>query len=202
MRLFQISITAITLLAGVIAPPSIAAEPQSIVGDWQGQLDTGSSKLLVALHVERAKDGKLEATLGGITKHQFDVEVESIRFSSPDLHFAIEGGNGVYDAKLSHDSSSLVGVWKQCDSAMPLVFHRVTDDFVENLTSRPMSRSRKDLDGRSCRHGAKYRAPTHADDGLRCFCNSRSSDGQKQSASSVGRFSTGESRERKTGRWK
>jgi hypothetical protein len=139
MRLFQISITAITLLlAGVIAPPSIAAEPQSIVGDWQGQLDTGSSKLLVALHVERAKDGKLEATLGGITKHQFDVEVESIRFSSPDLHFAIEGGNGVYDAKLSHDSSSLVGVWKQCDSAMPLVFHRVTDDFVENLTSRPM----------------------------------------------------------------
>ena len=138
MRLFKIAATAFALLAALVAPQLIVAEPQSIVGDWQGQLDTGRSKLLVVLHVERTKDGKLEATLEGVTKHRFDLEVESINFSAPDLHFAIVGGNGVYDAKLSHDSSRLVGVWKQGESAMPLVFQRLTDDFVQNLTSRPL----------------------------------------------------------------
>ena len=136
MRLLQIALTAFTLISGFVTP--LAAEPQSIVGDWEGQLDTGRSKLFVVLHVDRTKDGKLEATLEGITKQQLDVEVNSIKFSAPDLHFAIDGGNGVYDAKLSHEGTRLVGVWKQGDSAIPLVFHRVTDDFVQNLTSHPM----------------------------------------------------------------
>jgi hypothetical protein len=135
MRLLQIALTAFTLISGFVTP--LAAEPQSIVGDWEGQLDTGRSMLLVVLHVERTKDGQLEATLEGITKHQ-DVEVKSSKFSSPDLHFAIEVGSAVYDAKLSHEGTKLVGVWKQGDSAMPLVFHRVTDDFVKDLTSHPM----------------------------------------------------------------
>jgi hypothetical protein len=139
MKLFNIAIAAFALLAVALAPPLIAAETQSIVGDWKGRLDKGRSKVLVVLHVERTREGKLEATLEGITKHQLDVEVESIKFSAPDLHFAIEGGNGVYDAKLSHDSSKLVGVWKQGESAMPLVFQRVTDDFVQNLTTHPMT---------------------------------------------------------------
>ena len=138
MRLFQIAITAITLFAALVAPPSIAAESQSIVGDWEGQIDTGRSKLLVVLHVERTKDGNLEATLQGLANDPFDVEVDSIKFSAPDLHFATACGSAVYDAKLSQDSSRLVGVWKQSDSAMPLVFHRVTDDFVKNLTTRPL----------------------------------------------------------------
>jgi hypothetical protein len=138
MRLFQIALTAFTLMAGLVSPQTLAAEPQSIVGDWEGQLDTGRSKLLVVLHVDRSRDGKFAATLEGITKQQLDVEVKSIKFSAPDLHFAIEGGNGVYDAKLSHEGTKLVGVWKQGDAVVPLVFHRVTDDFVQNLTSHPL----------------------------------------------------------------
>jgi hypothetical protein len=137
MKLFKMALTAVVLMASFVVPQRLAAEPQSIVGDWEGQIETGTSKLAVMLHVERTKEGKLEASLQSIEKHQFNVEVESIRFSSPDFHFAIEGGKAVYDAKLSNDSARLVGVWKQGESAMPLIFQRLTDDFVRNMTSRP-----------------------------------------------------------------
>lgn len=107
-------------LSGVAA----GASGPGVVGDWQGSLDTGGGSLRVVIHVLQGKDGKLTASLDSPDQNASGIEVSSITYKEPDVHFEVERIGGSYDGKMNKDSSEIAGNWSQGGASLPLVFKR------------------------------------------------------------------------------
>ncbi|HET6933367.1 MAG TPA: hypothetical protein VFI72_00925, partial [Candidatus Angelobacter sp.] len=53
-------------------------QPHEITGDWQGTLDTGAGQLHLILHVSKAPDGSLKASLDSVDQGAHAIPVSSI----------------------------------------------------------------------------------------------------------------------------
>src|SRR5947208_4182230 len=93
----QILIFATLLLVATLA------QAQDIAGDWQGTLSAGGAELRLVLHVAKAADGILKATLDSVDQNSNGIPVSSITFKDPDLSLAIDAVHGTYDGKLASD---------------------------------------------------------------------------------------------------
>jgi uncharacterized protein len=100
-----------------------ASQAQSITGDWQGTLHAGSADLRLILHITKADDGSLHATLDSIDQGANGIPVTSITFKDSKLNFASDAVHGKYEGDVNKDVTSIKGTWTQ-GTPLPLNFER------------------------------------------------------------------------------
>lgn len=105
------------------AQEKTAPAAPNIAGDWQGTLDTGAGKLHLLLHITKAADGSLKATLDSVDQNAKGIPVSSIAMTQSRLVFACDTINGKYEGTIASDGSAIEGTWSQ-GKILPLVFKR------------------------------------------------------------------------------
>ncbi len=116
----------LTFLALWIAPAPCHAQAgaQDIVGDWQGTLSAGGQQLRLVLHVTKAPDGTLKATLDSIDQPGANgIPVNSVSLKDSKLSLDIAMVHGTYEGKVSADGKTISGTWTQ-GQPLPLEFKR------------------------------------------------------------------------------
>lgn len=101
-----------------------AAANPPVIGDWQGALDTGGGSLRLVVHIAQDKSSNLTATLDSPDQGTTGIEVSSITFKSPDLHFEVTRIGGSYDGKINSDGTEIAGNWKQGAASLSLNLKR------------------------------------------------------------------------------
>jgi hypothetical protein len=110
------------------APAARRPEPQRISspleGRWSGSLQAGEAVLHLVLHVSKAEDGSLKATIDSLDQGVYGIEVTSLARKDSILHFDIPSVGASYEGKLAADHRSIEGDWSQGSVSLPLIFHR------------------------------------------------------------------------------
>jgi fermentation-respiration switch protein FrsA (DUF1100 family) len=111
----------ILILIALVAAAGLA-RAQDITGDWQGTLHAGADLHLV-LHITKAADGTLKATLDSVDQGANGIPVSSISLKDSKLNLGIEAVHGTYEGKVSTDANTISGTWTQGQD-LPLEFKR------------------------------------------------------------------------------
>jgi len=96
---------------------------QDIAGDWQGVLDTGQGQLHLILHLTKASNGSLGATLDSVDQGANGIPVATVTLKDSKLSLGVDAVNGTYEGTVKPDSSEIDGTWTQGQS-FPLNFTR------------------------------------------------------------------------------
>ena len=136
MKRFMVFTALIFLAAGV-------SRAQDIAGDWQGTLSAGGQELRLVLHITKAPDNSLKATLDSIDQPGANgIPVSSISLKDSKLDLGVEMVHGTYEGKVSLDGNTITGTWSQ-GAALPLEFKRTTAPIkTEHKPAKP-----SDIDG-------------------------------------------------------
>jgi len=115
---------------------------QNIVGDWQGTLKAGAVELQLVLHITKASNGSLQATMDSIDQGANGIPVTTISLKDSQLHFTSDPIHGTYDGKVNSDGTAITGTWSQ-GNPLPLDFKRATTPLkTEHKPAKP-----SDIDG-------------------------------------------------------
>jgi len=115
---------------------------QDIAGDWQGTLDTGMGKLRLVLHITKAADSTLHATLDSIDQASNGIPVKSVTLKDSKLNLDVTAVNGTYEGAVAPDAKTITGTWNQ-GQPLPLEFKRATAPIkTEHKPAKP-----SDIDG-------------------------------------------------------
>jgi uncharacterized protein len=122
-----ISVTAFsTALAQ--APAVHKPQPQRslppLEGHWSGSLQAGEAVLHLVLHISKAADGSLQATIDSLDQGVYGIAVTALTRKGSTLRFNVASAGASYEGKLSVDHASIEGDWIQGSASLPLVFHR------------------------------------------------------------------------------
>ncbi len=90
-----------------------ALNAQDIAGDWLGTLRAGGAELRLALHISKASDGALKATLDSIDQGANGMPVDPITLKDSKLKFTVPVVNGSYEGKINAAGSAIDGTWSQ-----------------------------------------------------------------------------------------
>jgi hypothetical protein len=115
-----VTMIASTLVLGATTTGAVSAA----VGDWEGTIDTGSGSLRVIVHISQSADGKLTGSLDSPDQGSLGTAIDSVTYTQPDLHFAIESFGSSFDGKMNRDNSEIAGEWRQGGRSLPLAFKR------------------------------------------------------------------------------
>jgi fermentation-respiration switch protein FrsA (DUF1100 family) len=96
---------------------------QDIVGDWNGKLNVGTAELRLVLHITKAADGSLGATLDSIDQGAPGIPVNAVTLKDSKLDLTIDAVHGTYTGKVNADASEIDGTWSQ-GAPLELNFHR------------------------------------------------------------------------------
>jgi non-heme chloroperoxidase len=102
-------------------------QAQEMIGDWQGTLVVGQTKLRVILKVSAGTDKKLAGELYSIDQTTDALPVDSISVEGKSVNIALPMIHGSYAGTLSTDSNSIDGTWTQGGSN-PLKLERATKE--------------------------------------------------------------------------
>ncbi len=97
------------------------AHAQDIAGDWQGTLDTGMGQLRLVLHITKAVDNSLKATLDSVDQAANGIPVNSVTLKDSKLNLDVTAVHGTYEGKVSADAKTISGTWSQ-GKPLPLEF--------------------------------------------------------------------------------
>lgn len=104
---------------------AVAADPRSVVADWEGTLDPGAKpKQRIVVHITAAQDGTLGGTIDYPDQDTSGVLITAITYKDPVLHFESTSNLSVYDGTLNKDNSSITGTMKQGGSSLALNLKR------------------------------------------------------------------------------
>ena len=119
------------------------ARAQDITGDWQGTLDTGMGQLRLVLHITKAADNSLKATLDSIDQPGANgIPINSVMLKDSKLNLDITTIHGTYEGKVAPDAKTISGTWTQM-KPLPLEFKRATAPIkTESKLAKP-----SDIDG-------------------------------------------------------
>jgi fermentation-respiration switch protein FrsA (DUF1100 family) len=133
----------ILLAVLVVALAASFLSAQDITGDWQGTLNAGGTDLRLVLHITKAKDGSLTATLDSIDQGANGIPVSSVTLQNSKLNLGVDAVHGTYEGTVGADGNSISGTWSQ-GSSLPLEFKRVaaTPAKTEAKPAKP-----SDIDG-------------------------------------------------------
>src|SRR5580658_2415201 len=105
-------------------PAHAQAGTQDLAGDWQGTLSAGGQQFRLVLHVTKAPDASLKATLDSIDQPGANgIPVDSVSLKDSKLSLDIAVIHGTYEGKVSADGKTISGTWTQGQS-FPLEFKR------------------------------------------------------------------------------
>jgi hypothetical protein len=131
------------LILAIFVAAATLARAQDIAGDWQGTLSAGGAELRLVLHVSKAADGSLKATLDSIDQAGANgIPVNSITLKDSKLSLDVATVHGTYEGKVAPDGKTISGTWTQAQ-AIPLEFKRATAPVkTEHKPAKP-----SDIDG-------------------------------------------------------
>src|SRR5580658_4319929 len=105
-------------------PAHAQAGTQDLAGDWQGTLSAGGQQLRLVLHITKAPDGSLKATLDSIDQPGANgIPVSSIALKDSKLSLEVAMVHGTYEGKVAADGKIISGTWTQAQP-LPLEFKR------------------------------------------------------------------------------
>ncbi len=103
-----------TLAVGALVLVMIClAESQDVTGDWQGLLNTGTTRLRLVLQITKNSAGNLTAILVSVDQGGKSIPVSSISLKDSKLKFAVDPIQGSYQGKLNTDGTKISGTWFQ-----------------------------------------------------------------------------------------
>jgi hypothetical protein len=100
------------------------AQAQDVSGDWQGSLATGLGELRIVLHITKAADGTLKATMDSPDQAVVGMPVESITLDGSKLKFTANVVKGSYEGAVKN-AGLITGTWSQ-PKKMQLDFKKTT----------------------------------------------------------------------------
>jgi uncharacterized protein len=100
-------------LIAVFMMVSLFAHAQEVAGDWQGTLNTGMGELRLVLHITKAPDGSLKATLDSIDQNANGIPVDSVTLKNSKLNLDVTAVHGTYEGTVADDAKSISGTWTQ-----------------------------------------------------------------------------------------
>src|SRR5579872_1324660 len=115
--------TIICMAVFLIAP--CFAQSQDVAGDWQGTLSAGGTELRLVLHITKAPDSSLKATIDSVDQNANGIPVNSITLKDSKLNLDVSAVHGTYEGKVSPDAKTISGTWTQ-GQPLPLEFKRTT----------------------------------------------------------------------------
>jgi len=183
--------TRVTIFLMFLAAATFA-NAQDVAGDWQGTLSAGGNELRLVLHISKAPDGALKATLDSVDQGANGIPVNAVTLKDSKLNLDVAAVHGTYEGKVAPDAKTITGTWTQ-GSALPLEFKRA----VALVKTEPKPAKPSDIDGTwmgSLDTGAlKLRVVFHilnSEDGLTATMDSPDQGMKGMPASSVARNGT------------
>ena len=135
------------LILIMFVPAATFAGAQDIVGDWQGTLSAGGQELRLVLHITKAADNSLKATLDSIDQPGGNgIPVSSISLKDSKLDLGVEMVHGTYEGKVAPDGNTITGTWSQ-GAALPLEFKRAAAPVKAEPRAEPKPAKPSDIDG-------------------------------------------------------
>ncbi len=113
-----------------------------IVGDWQGTLNPGAGELRLVLHIGKAQDGGLNATLDSVDQAADGIPVTAISLRESKLKLTVDAVHGSYEGTVNKDATEIKGTWSQ-GQPLDLNFKRMTAPLQTEHKPAPPS----DIDG-------------------------------------------------------
>ena len=116
----------LTLLGLCGAHFAAAQTPSLPQGTYSGALQAGEAQLHLLLHLSKAANGSLRATLDSLEQGVFAIEASSVAFSNSTLKLEVVSVGARFEGKVSPDREIIDGEWSQGQASLPLKFHRET----------------------------------------------------------------------------
>jgi pimeloyl-ACP methyl ester carboxylesterase len=104
--------------------PPLSNTLATLEGNWAGSLQAGDAVLHLVLHVVKAQDGSLKATIDSLDQGVYGIEVTDLTQKGSELRFNVSSVGVLYEGKISADHSGIQGVWSQGNVGLALSFHR------------------------------------------------------------------------------
>ena len=112
-----------TLVLALLLISTGYAHAQDIAGDWQGALNAGGQTLHLVLHLTKASDNSLKATIDSLDQPGANgIPVASVTLKDSKLTLDVTVIQATYDAKVSSDAKTISGTWSQGGQTFPLEF--------------------------------------------------------------------------------
>src|SRR5258708_24487667 len=107
-----------------VRKPQPQRRPATLEGRWTASLEAGEAVLHLVLHVSKAQDGSLKATIDSLDQGVYGIEVTSLIQNDSTLHFNVASVGASYEGRFAADHGTIEGNWTQGSAGLPLVFHR------------------------------------------------------------------------------
>lgn len=131
-----------TLLPLLFLAATCFAQSPDLAGDWQGTLNTGMGELRLVLHITKAPDGALKATMDSVDQNANGIPVDSVVLKNSKLNLNVGAVHGTYEGTVSPDAQTISGTWTQ-NTPLPLDFKRTAHPLkTEHKAAKP-----SDIDG-------------------------------------------------------
>ena len=105
------------------AAAQLSGVPQ---GTYSGTLQAGEAQLHLLLHLSKAANGSLRATLDSLEQGVFAIEASSVSFVNFNLKLELTSVGARFEGKVSPDHEIIDGNWSQGSASIPLKFRRET----------------------------------------------------------------------------
>jgi hypothetical protein len=117
----------LTVGMGIAPIPVRAADPQPIIGVWEGTLDPGAQpKKQIVVHISAAQDGSLSGTIDYPDQDISGTPITAITYKEPTLHFESSPSQSVCDGTMNKTNSEITGTFKQAGASLNLVLKRTS----------------------------------------------------------------------------
>ncbi len=127
MRRFVLSFSVLTVIYLLATCGSARAQTSSAPqGTYSGTLQAGEAQLHLLLHLSKASNGSLRATLDSLDQGVFAIEASSVSFVNYTLKLEVISVGARFEGKVSPDHESIDGNWSQGTASLPLKFRRET----------------------------------------------------------------------------
>jgi CubicO group peptidase (beta-lactamase class C family) len=104
-------LTLAILLAASFSP--LCHAQSQIVGDWQGTLNGGGAELHLVLHITKANDGGLAATLDSVDQGANGIPVTTITLKDSKVSLTLDMLRSSYEGTVNKDFTEITGKWSQ-----------------------------------------------------------------------------------------
>ena len=129
--------------------------------DWAGKLQAGEAVLHLVLHVAKAPDGAIKATIDSLDQGVYGIEVSSYTQKDSILSLTVASVGASYEGKISADRQGIEGTWTQGGASLPLIFHRQASGAGARKPADAIAAAEGTWQGALEGHGMRLRLQLH-----------------------------------------
>jgi hypothetical protein len=124
MRFWAVILAMAIFTGQGLGGPLQGSTAKGIEGDWQGTLHAGHNQLRLVMHISKAPEGFLRATLDSLDEDTYGIPITSITFENSKLDFSADSIAATYQGQANSDLSIINGSWSQAGNNLSLVLKR------------------------------------------------------------------------------